>query len=55
VAVIDAKADPVCALGDHPGLRGRTALEPRNVNASLLSEGATPLGELPRALFDALG
>jgi hypothetical protein len=42
VAVIDAQASSVLALGDHPGLRGWAVLEPGDAHATLLREENDP-------------
>jgi hypothetical protein len=38
VAVIDAQAGSVLALGDHPGLQERAVVEPGDAHATLLRE-----------------
>ena len=46
---VGAGASAVRALGDHLGLQGRAALEPRDADAALLlREDATPADESPR-------
>ena len=54
MAVIDAQASSVLALGDHPGLRGRAVLEPGDTHATLLREEQNTIPakrELLRTLY----